>query len=257
MGEAAHFPVACAADFSEVDGLGRAAVPGHEGILEKCWVGAGSCLFVKGRRHLYEGDMEAPERLVAFLAELGYENLLVTSASGALNPTLSPGDLLLVREVVDFQWGRLRRRRRSGPGGQAPPSAEGEGEADRTVRERGERGAGAEPDLAFTVLVKDAACRCGLALAEGVLAALPGPAYETPAEVEALRLAGADAVTMSAAPELRRARAVGMRAAALAVVTNLATSSLPHEHSDVLDAAGRTAGKVKRLVEGLVALLES
>jgi len=80
-----------------------------------------------------------------------------------------------------------------------------------------------------------------------------GPAYETASEVEFLRQVGATVVTMSAAPELAAAARMGLRTAAVAVVTNLATGSLPADHREVLEAASAAVPSLRLLVEEAVA----
>jgi purine-nucleoside phosphorylase len=88
----------------------------------------------------------------------------------------------------------------------------------------------------------------------GVYAALLGPAYETPAEIQALRRLGADAVGMSAVPEVLAARQLGVRVLAIATITNRAAglSRRPLSHEEVLEAGKRAGRDLARLLDALL-----
>jgi xanthosine phosphorylase len=97
-----------------------------------------------------------------------------------------------------------------------------------------------------------AASRCGIALAEGVYLACAGPNFETPAEIRAFRILGADAVGMSTVPEVLVARHCGLEVAALSVIVNLAEGlgeAPPPSHAETLAEATRAAADLGRLLE--------
>src|SRR6185437_13867373 len=106
-------------------------------------------------------------------------------------------------------------------------------------------------------LADEEAARLGLVLHSGVYACLPGPSYETPAEIAMLRTLGADVVGMSTVPEAIVARHAGMDVLAFALVTNMAAGVLdtPITHEEVLDAGRQAAPRLGRLIAGVVGRL--
>jgi xanthosine phosphorylase len=112
-------------------------------------------------------------------------------------------------------------------------------------------------DPVFRAQLKAVAKLRGIDLAEGVYLACAGPSFETPAEIRAFAILGADAVGMSTVPEVILARHCGLRVAAISVITNLAEglSPEPLSHEETLAAAERAGGDLGRLVQGLCAEL--
>jgi len=164
-------------------------------------------LLLKGRIHNYEGfDLSEAQLQVRTLAEWGVKRLLVTSAAGAVALGLAAGDVVLVREVLDLQdllpGGTLVR---------VPATAEHL------------TGAAFKAPTATPSLVP------------GIHAAVPGPQYETAAELSVLRALGATTVSMSGPAEIRAAREEGLETAMLSVVTNVGATS----HEDVLMTTAR------------------
>ena len=107
-------------------------------------------------------------------------------------------------------------------------------------------------------LAKQTGEKLGIALEEGVYAAVPGPSYETPAEIRYLRIIGADLVGMSTVPETIAANHMGMRVLGISCVTNMAAGVLPRklDHSEVLEIAERARGKLTRLLTKLLPRLD-
>lgn len=218
--------------YGRIGGLPPSRVPGHEGALHLAELGGVPLAVAAGRLHTYEGwsarEAAAPIRL---LSQLGAGALILTNAAGIVNPELSPGGWLLLRDHLNLA--RLS------------PLTGGAHFVDQSE-------------------VYDAALRRVLgevyaeqrseALREGVYAWVNGPEYETPAEIRMLRLLGADAVGMSTVPEAIQARALGMRVAALSCLTNygagIGAEALSHE--EVL-AVGRESAQslVSLLLAGL------
>jgi purine-nucleoside phosphorylase len=203
--------------YAEVPDMPRSTVPGHAGNL--C---LGQCLGVRvaclqGRVHAYEGH--APARVVfgvRLLAELGCRTVLLTNAAGGIAQELRAGDLMLIKDHLNLM-------------GNSPlvgePFAEGARFVDMTTAY----------DVGLRQAAERAARESGVALKQGVYAALLGPSYETPAEIRMLRALGADAVGMSTVPEVIALRQCGVRVAAMSCITNLAAGLAGHplNHADV------------------------
>lgn len=215
---------------------GSTHVAGHGCRLVAGEAGGVEVLAFQGRLHTYQGvsahEAAYPARLAA---ALGAKVLIVTNAAGGVNSSLSPGDLMLISDHINL-LGDNPLRAWPGPEGGVPFVPLGDAYSV-SLRDRARSDAEAQ----------------GLALAEGVYAAVPGPSYETPAEVTALRAAGADAVGMSTVPEVIAARALSMEVLGISLITNLAGGS-ELSHEEVL-AVGRAAEA--RLADLLSAILDA
>lgn len=220
--------------FDEIDGVGACTVPGHAGEVRWHRHGPHRTAFVLGRRHFYEGAAGAMEALIGWLAARGTTHIVSVSAAGALTMSLCPGDLVLVRSLVDLQ---------NRPVSRSPAGVRGIADD-------------AGLDVEFAREVERAAKRAGVPLHRGTIACGAGPAYETRAEVGWLQFLGADLATMSAAPEVEFARRAGLRMVVLAVITNPATGILNAKpgHDEVVAQAGRVAGRVGRIISQLTSM---
>jgi len=212
------WPVRLRIPYSAIPGMPPCQVDGHAGELlcVDLSAGAGAWVF-SGRVHAYEGqDPGAVVRPVDMAAAAGAGRILLTCAAGAIRPGLAPGDLVLVSDHLNLMaW--------------SPPPG-GEPFLDLTQ----------VYDLAGSRILATAAAEAGQTLGHGVLAAVRGPAYETPAEVRMLAALGADLVSMSTVPEAIRARAHGVQVAALACIANHAAGRGrgPLDHGRVLKTVG-------------------
>ena len=223
--------------FAEIPGFPSATVAGHAGVLISGKLAGRSVLALAGRFHMYEGHAAG---LAAFptrvLASLGTKTLIVSNAAGGIRPSLMPGDLMLIRDHINFMF----RNPLIGP---ADPGE---------VR---------FPDMSspydegLCALALRVAREERVALTEGVYCGLLGPTYETAAEVRMLSFLGADAVGMSTVPEVIVARSLGMRVLGVSCVTNMACglSTTPITHEEVIETTARVAAKFERLVSGVVA----
>ena len=204
-------------DFADI-GLPQPTVPGHAGRLV---VGElhGVCVAVQqGRLHLYEdvpvSDVTACVRAVA---EAGADIFLVTNAAGGLAEHMDPGDIMVIADHLNLTGHSPLIN-----GGQPPNFLD----LTQTY------------DAALRACALDAARDSDIPAAEGVYAGLTGPAYETPAEINMLRIVGADAVGMSTVMEVIAARAAGMRVAGFSIITNVhRPGGTPTNHSEVLATA--------------------
>jgi purine-nucleoside phosphorylase len=208
-------------------------VAGHRGQAVFGKVGNTPVAVFEGRVHYYEGySMPEVTFGVRVLGSLGVESLVLTNAAGAINPHFRPGQLMLITDHINL----LGRSPLRGPnedrwGPRFPDQTE---VYARALRERLKRGA----------------AECGIPMQEGVYAAMPGPSYETPAEVRFLRSIGADAVGMSTVPEAMVARHMGLKVAGISMLSNPAAglSERPLSHDEVLDATARMQAHVARIL---------
>jgi purine-nucleoside phosphorylase len=222
--------------FSDVPGFPETTVLGHAGALVSGRLGGRPVVALAGRFHMYEGH---PVALAGFpvrvMHALGARTLFVSNAAGAIRRDLVPGDLMIIDDHLNL----------TSTNPLTGPVQEGE---DRFPDM-------SEPyDPRLRAALRAAGDKLGIALKEGVYAWLPGPSFETRAEVRMLERLGADAVGMSTVPEVIVARARGMRVAGVSCITNAAsgTSEFPVLHADVLDVSARSATTFQSLVRSFV-----
>lgn len=220
--------------FERIEGLSAPTAPGHRGELRRCVIGGRPCVFVCGRKHYYEGSQGAIAALLGFLHSIGVGRLILTSAAGSLVNSVSPGEFVLMSDVIDSQFRRPEARGKSGESwGAGTPLA---------------------LDPALSRKIWEAAARAGVGLGRGTVITTAGPMYETPAEIRAFQETGATVVTMSGAPEIREANDLGMRVAMIAVVTNRASgiSEVRLRHEDVLEVSRAAARALRQLIVEVV-----
>jgi xanthosine phosphorylase len=192
---------------------------------------------LQGRAHLYEGgELDALRVPVRALKDAGAEILVLTNAAGSLRPEVGPGRLMAISDHINLTGVNLL----------AGPNDPALGPRFPTLRDA------YDPRLLDELRI--AARDLGIALAEGVYLAVSGPSFETPAEIRAFRVLGADAVGMSTVQETILARHCGLRVVAVSVITNYAEglSEEPLGHEQTLRDAERAAGELTRLLLGLL-----
>lgn len=217
--------------YAEIPGLPVSTVPGHAGRFVLAKMEGQPLLIAQGRVHLYEG-VEAAEivRGVTLMHEAGIRTLILTNAAGTVNPEFAPGTWMMLNDHLNLT-------------GQSPL-----------------RGAPRFVDLTevyssrLREIFRLAAGRLGLTLHEGVYAAMPGPQYETPAEIRMLQRLGADAVGMSTVPEAIQARALGLEVAAFSCLTNWGAglSGQALAHDEVTDVGRASAGALIGLLRDVL-----
>lgn len=212
-------------------------VVGHEGNLVCGRVKGRMVAVLAGRTHAYEGqDMQAVTFAVRVLGVLGVPTLVLTNAVGGIDPALERGALLVIDDHINLT-------------GQNP-----------LVGPNDDRLGPRFPDMSevysqrLRSLADDAGLAMGRVLPHGVYAGLPGPSYETPAEIRFLRSIGADVVGMSTVAEAIVARHMGLEVLGLSCVTNMAAGVLPQPiaHEDVLETTRRVRAEFVALLEGIV-----
>ncbi len=217
--------------YGEVDTLPVSEVPGHPGRFVVARMGEQRLLICEGRVHLYEGWTAAEAAAsVRVLHAIGIKRLILTNAAGTISDYFGPGTWMMLTDHINLM-------------GQSPlhghPSFLDMSEVySKRLREIFQQGAAA----------------IGLTLHEGVYAALPGPQYETPAEVRMLRKIEADAVGMSTVPEAIQARALGLEIAAFSCLTNWGAGLGPEtlSHDEVLAMGHRAADSFQQLLKAVL-----
>ena len=224
--------------YSSLSGFPKTGVAGHKGCLLLGWMRGVPVAVLSGRAHFYEGhSMETITFPIRVLAALGIRDILLTNAAGGIAKHLRPGDFMLVRDHINFMGVNALR------GGLLPGS-------NRFV----DMVRAYDPDL--RVLLKAAGKKLRLPLREGVYLAVPGPCYETPAEINAFAILGADAVGMSTVPEATVGRQCRLRVAALSCITNLAAGrgKDPITHEEVLAIGKQVKESAAQLILEFAAL---
>jgi len=234
---AEEFTGATKIPYAEIPYFPRSTAIGHAGQLVIGKVGTVSVAAMQGRVHLYEGysakEVAFPVRV---FARMGVKAVILTNAAGGINHEFSQGRLVVISDHINLQ-------------GVNPLT----GPNDERFGLRFHDMTGAY-DRRFRELTAGEGNRQGIGMYEGVYAALPGPSYETPAEIRYLRTIGADLVGMSTVPEVIAARHSGMRVLGISCVTNAAAGMLdqPLNHLEVLETAERVKGQFINLLKAVI-----
>ncbi len=227
---AASVEEAAVISYADLPGFPAPGVSGHAGTLVIGHLSGVPVAVLSGRAHYYEhGNAAAMRPALETLAAFGIEDLILTNAAGSLNNQCPPGSVMLISDHINFS-------------GTNPLIGE-----PSEARFVGLTGA---YDAALRKRLKAAADQSAIDLPEGVYMWFCGPSFETPAEIRAARVLGADAVGMSTVPEVILARFLGMRVAAMSVITNLAAGMTGAElsHEETKDNAPIGGAKVAKII---------
>lgn len=220
--------------YEEVPHMKHSTAPDHKGRFVFGRLAGRDVAVMQGRLHAYEGwsfaDAAYPVRVLRLL---GAESLIVTNAAGAVNDAFDVGDIMLITDHIKF----FAMSPLTGP----------------NVEEFGPR----FPDMshvytpALQTVARGAAKKLDLRLQEGVYMYFPGPQYETPAEIRAARILGADVVGMSTVPEAIVAAHCGMKVLGFTLCTNMAAGVLdqPLSGEEVIEAGNAAAPRFAALVK--------
>ena len=213
--------------FTEIPDFPVSTVKGHAGRLIFGKLFGKDILAMQGRFHRYEGyDMKDVTLYVRVMFMLGIENLVLTNAAGGINTDFVPGDLMLITDHFSlFCQNPLFGKNDERFGPRFPSMSEAYSKESALV-------------------VEKAASRLGIPLKKGVYCYTPGPTYETPAEIRALKALGCDACGMSTVPEAIVANHCGMKVLGISCITNMAAgiTQKPLCHEEVMET-GRAAGE--------------
>jgi purine-nucleoside phosphorylase len=227
--------------FAEIPAFPRSTAIGHAGQMVIGKAGAVPVAVMQGRVHLYEGysaqQVAFPMRV---FGRMGIRAVILTNAAGGINVNYQQGALVLIRDHINLQG--------------TNPLA---GCNDDRFGVR-------FPDMThayakdYRVIAQEEAGKLGMRLHEGVYAALLGPSYETPAEINYLRIIGADLVGMSTAFEAIAARHMGIKVLAISCVTNMAAGILDQSlsHQEVMETGERVRSSFEALLRAVLPRLE-
>ncbi|SEF82834.1 purine-nucleoside phosphorylase [Caloramator fervidus] len=223
--------------YSEIPHFPVSTVQGHAGKFIFGKLEDKNVLLMNGRFHFYEGySMKEVTLPIRVFKMLGVKKLIVTNAAGGVNTNFKPGDLMIIKDHINFSM--------------ANPLI------GRNIDEFGPR----FPDMSnaydkeLVELAKKVAQKVEVPVVEGVYFMLTGPNYETPAEIRAIRKLGGDAVGMSTVPEVIVANHCGIKVLGISCITNMAAGILdqPLNHEEVIETSMKVREKFIRLVKGIV-----
>lgn len=227
----AHLP------YEEIPHFPTSTVEGHDGELILGEIDGHQILALKGRFHYYEGySLKQATFPVRVFKALGIEQLLISNASGGLNPTQRIGDLMLIEDHIHlFPDNPLRGKNYEELGSRFPDMSD---PYESELRQ----------------LARSIAKKHQIDLKEGVYLGTSGPTYETPAEYKYFRTIGADAVGMSTTPETIVARHADMRVLAVSVISDMGVEGQIVEisHEEVQEVAQSAAPKLAILFKELI-----
>jgi purine-nucleoside phosphorylase len=228
--------------YAEIPAFPRSTAIGHAGQMVIGKAGVVPVAVMQGRVHLYEGY--SPQQ-VAFpmrvFGRMGIRAVILTNAAGGINLNYQQGALVLIRDHINLQG------------------------SNPLVGSNDDRFGVRFPDMThayakeYRAMAREEAAKLGMTLHEGVYAALLGPSYETPAEINYLRTIGADLVGMSTAFEVIAARHMGIKVLSISCVTNMAAGIVdqPLSHQEVMETGERVKTSFEALLRAVLPRIQS
>ncbi len=231
-----HFP------YDELEGFSRLGVKGHTGLLTLGSLFGIPVACLQGRPHYYEGnDNIAMCTPIRTLKAIGCEQLIVTNAAASLRPHVTPGQIVLISDHINFSF----KNPLVGPNDD----------------NYGTRFPGMENayDAEIRAQLLSHAEDLGISLAEGVYLGVLGPTYETPAEIRAYAMLGAHMVGMSTVSDVIVARHCGLKVAAISSITNMACGMSEEKltHDNVLKVAKQASINLIKLLQAYLEKLHA
>ncbi len=223
--------------YTDIPSFPQSTAIGHAGRLVIGNAGQVTVAAMQGRVHLYEGySAQQVAFPIRVFARMGVKAVILTNAAGGINLGFSQGALVLIRDHINLQG------------------------TNPLVGSNEDRFGVRFPDMtqayshAYREMAREEAAKLGITLHEGIYAALLGPSYETPAEIEHLRRIGADLVGMSTVAEVIAARHMGLNVLAISCVTNMAAGILdqPLSHAEVMETGERVKSTFESLLKALL-----
>ena len=223
--------------YQAIPGLQTGSVAGHASLMVMGHLNGVPVVCMRGRLHLYEGAQpESIRIMVRLMKHMGCRTLLVTGAVGSLNEDVGAGEIVMITDHINFQPINVM----------AGHNDESEGPRFFSMENA--------YDMGLQDIMQEAANKLSITVNKGVYISVLGPSFETPAEIRAFKLLGADVVGMSVVQEVIAARHCGLKVIGLAAVTNLA-AGLNQEaitHEGTLHYGQQAARKMTKLVTEFV-----
>jgi purine-nucleoside phosphorylase len=232
---------AVAIPFTEIPHFPKSTVPGHSGQLLIGTLDGIPVAVMQGRVHAYEGytpqEVTFPVRVLGLL---GIKTLVVTNAAGGIRPGLKQGDLVLLSDHINFT-------------GRNPVAGANDERFGARFFDMTEAYSKRLRKLAVEVSEQ-----AGFLLSEGIYLCVLGPSFETPAEIHAFAVLGADLVGMSTVQEVIVARHMGIEVLGISCVTNLAAGIQPEplSHEEVMETGRRVAARFAQLLSVLIPAMQ-
>lgn len=223
--------------YENIPGFESSTVAGHKGQLVFGEVLGHKAVIMQGRYHYYEGyHINRIVYPIKVMKKLGVKTLIITNAAGSVNKEFKAGDLMVISDHINLM-------------GTNPLI----GENDSTLGDR-------FPDMsevynhALSELAQNKGKELSLTVHKGIYAAMSGPSYETPAEINMLRIMGADAVGMSTVPEALVANYCSMKVLGISCITNSAAGVQPIRlsHAEVVETAAKVKDSFMKLLIGII-----
>jgi purine-nucleoside phosphorylase len=223
--------------YSDIPSFPQSTAIGHAGRMVIGKAGNIAVTAMQGRVHQYEGySAQQVAFPIRVFARMGIKSVILTNAAGGINLSYSQGALVLLSDHINLQG------------------------TNPLVGPNDERYGVRFPDMTHTYsrvyrqIAREEAAKLNVTLQEGVYAALLGPSYETPAEIEYLRRIGADLVGMSTVSEVIAARHMGLNVLAISCVTNMAAGILdqPLSHTEVMETGERVRTTFEALLKAIL-----
>lgn len=226
--------------FKDIPHFPESTVAGHKGQLLMGELEGEPVLAMQGRFHYYEGySMEQVTFPIRVMKQLGIESVIVTNAAGGINKKFSAGDLMVITDHINNM----------GTNALIGPNIDELGPRFPDMSELYDRG--------YINHAKSVAKEIGLKVNEGVYVGNTGPIYETPAEINMLRMLGADAVGMSTVPEVTVAGHAGLKVLGISCISNMAAGILeqPLSHDEVIATTERVKDDFLKFVRKIIRTL--
>ncbi|MBA2653642.1 MAG: purine-nucleoside phosphorylase [Gammaproteobacteria bacterium] len=223
--------------YSEIPGFSDTSVAGHQGNLILGLLNGVPIACLQGRSHSYEGKNSAAiSTPIRTLKLLGCESIILTNAAASLRKEVTPGNLVLISDHINFQFQNPLVGANDDSFGPRFPSLQN------------------AYDSEFMEIASQTASELNINISTGVYLATLGPCYETPAEIRAFKIMGADMVGMSTVPEVIIARHCNMKVLAISTITNMAVGMSDEflTHENVLRVAKMAAEDLSQLIIALI-----